>query len=258
VAKPAKTERQKVIDDIRKQQKSADKRQGYLIVGVCGAIALLIVGAAVYQPLKNSWDLRSYNDKALSEIGAPATACQDITTKPAAGNEEHVPDEQQVTYEDAPPAFGSHWNNAEAPARMSTKFWREDDRPELEALVHNLEHGFTIVWYDETIADDDEALTELEAVGKKFPGTTNMRYKFYAAPWTSDDEKESGKFPKGQHIAFTHWSAGGAGQAQADAAKQQGVWQYCSEFSGEALEDFMVEYPYLDSPEPDAMSSQDF
>ncbi len=255
MAKPAKSERQKVIDDIRKQQKRADKRQGYLIVGVCVVIAVLIVGAAVYQPVKNAWDLRAYNDKALSEIGAPASACEDITTKPANGNQEHVADDQQVTYEDAPPAFGSHWNNAESPARMSTKVCDEGDRPELETLVHNLEHGFTIVWYDETIADDDEAMTELEAVGKKFPGTTNMRYKFYAAPWTDEDVDESGAFPDGQHIAFTHWSAGGAGET--DTTKQQGVWQYCSEFSGEALDEFMIEYPYLDSPEPDALSQQD-
>ena len=137
---------------------------------------------------------------------------------------------------------------------MSRKVWK-GDRPELEVLVHNLEHGYTIVWYDETIADDDEAMTELEAVGKKFPGTTNLRYKFYAAPWTDDDVKEIGAFPKGQHIAFTHWSARGAGET--DPAKQQGVWQYCSEFSGEALDDFMIEYPYFDSPEPNAMSVQD-
>lgn len=255
MAKTAKTDRQKVIDDIRKRQKSADKRRGYLIVGVCVVVALLIVGAAAYRPIKNSWDLRSYNDKALDEIGGPASACQDITTKPANGNQEHVPDSQQVTYDDAPPAFGSHWNNAEAPASMSRKFYTDDDRPELEALVHNLEHGFTIVWYDETIADDSSAVTELEAVAKKFPGTTNLRYKFFAVPWTDEDVKESGAFPDGQHIAITHWSAGGTGVT--DATKQVGVWQYCSEFSGEALDEFMVKYPYLDSPEPTAMVPQD-
>jgi hypothetical protein len=216
---------------------------------------VLIVGAATFRPIMNSIEMRSYNGKALSEIGAPASACQEIKTAPANGNQEHVPETQQVTYPDAPPAFGSHWNSQEAPARMSVKVWEDDDRPELEALVHNLEHGFTIVWYDETIADDNDAMTELEAVGKKFPGTTNFRYKFYAAPWTSDDEEENGKFPEGQHIAMTHWSAGGAGET--DTTKQEGIWQYCTEFSGAALDDFMKKYPYLDSPEPDAISAED-
>ncbi len=254
MAKPAKTDRQKVIDEIRRKEKGADKRRGFLIVGVCVAVAVVIVGAAAFRPIMNAWNMREYNGKALSEIGAPASACGKITTQKADGNQDHVPEGEQVTYDHAPPAFGSHWNSANAPATMSKKVWK-GDRPELEVLVHNLEHGFTIVWYDETIADDNDAMTELEAVGKKFPGTTNFRYKFYAAPWSSDDEEENGKFPEGQHIAMTHWSAGGAGET--DTAKQDGIWQYCSEFSGAALDDFMTKYPYLDSPEPDAISAED-
>ena len=35
--KPAKTDRQAVIDEIRKKQKSADQRRGFVIVGVCAA-----------------------------------------------------------------------------------------------------------------------------------------------------------------------------------------------------------------------------
>ncbi|MCD4525337.1 DUF3105 domain-containing protein [Nocardioides sp. cx-173] len=248
MAKPAKSDRQKVIDDIRKKQKSAEKRRGFMIVGVCVVVALLIVGAAAYRPIKNSWDLRKFKDLDLAKIGAPATACDDITTKPAEGSNDHVPTDTPVTYDDAPPAFGAHWNEyGVAPAPFSEKFYVADDRPPLESLVHNLEHGYTIVWYDETIADDNEALTELKAVSRKFPGTDNYRYKFIAAPWTSADE-DGAKFPKDKHIAYTHWSVGGEGES--DASKQVGVWQYCTEFSGEALEDFMVEYPYLDSPEP--------
>ena len=64
-------------------------------------------------------------------------------------------------------------------------------------------------------------------------------------------EDEDGKaFPDGQHVAFTHWSVGGAG-AGPTPAKQVGVWQYCSAVSGAALNDFMLKYPYTDSPEPD-------
>jgi hypothetical protein len=77
-------------------------------------------------------------------------------------------------------------------------------------------------------------------------GTDNQRLKFKAVPWTSKDGEA---FPDGQHVALTHWSAGSEG---AEKPGQLGVWQYCSEVSGEALEDFMLEYPYMDSPEPDA------
>jgi len=248
VAKPAKTDRQQVIDKIRTKQKSAEKRRGFMIVGVCGVIALLIVGAAAFKPISEWWELRQFNNKDLSDVGAAASVCQDVTTKKANGSSEHVPTDQPVPYEDAPPAFGPHWNEpGVAPAPMERKLYNEDDRPKLESLVHNLEHGYTILWFDQTIADDNDQMLQLRAIADKLAGTDNQRLKFIAAPWTSEDE--GGKtFPDGQHVALSHWSMG----EDAKEPGQLGVWQYCSAVSGEALNDFMLEYPYLDSPEPDA------
>jgi hypothetical protein len=246
VAKPAKTDRQQVIDKIRTKQKGAEKRRGFMIVGVCGVIALLIVGAAAYKPLSEWWDLRQFNNKDLSDVGAAASVCTDVTTKKATGNQEHRPTGEQITYETAPPAYGPHWNEpGVAPAPMERKLYKVDDRPELESLVHNLEHGYTILWYDESIAGDDDQMLELRAIADKLAGTSNFRTKFIAAPWTQADSDEVGKsFPDGKHVAFTHWSSSDDGQV--------GDFQYCSAVSGEALNDFMVKYPYLDSPEPDA------
>ena len=245
MAKPAKTERQQVIDKIRTKQKSAEKRRGFMIVGVCAAIALLIVGAAAYQPIRDWWDKRQFNDLAIADVGSAASVCGDITKKTAEGNNDHVPSTQQVTYEDAPPAFGAHWNEAGlAPAPMERKLYT-DDRPELESLIHNLEHGYTILWYDETIAGDDDQMLELRALADKLAGTGNFRTKYIAAPWTSEDGEA---FPDGQHVALTHWSMG----EDEEKPGQVGVWQYCESVSGAALNDFMIDYPYMDSPEPNA------
>jgi hypothetical protein len=251
--KPTKSDRQAVIDEIRKKQKGAERRRGFAIVGVCTVIAVLIVVAAAYRPVKNWWDLRKFKDLDLSSIGAPASACDKITTKKADGNQQHVPTGTQVTYSTAPPAFGSHWNEqGVAPAPFNRKFYTDKDRPELEALVHNLEHGYTILWYDQSVADDANELNVIDGIADKFRAdSNNLRFKFIAAPWTSQDEKESGKFPDGMHIAMSHWSAGGSGET--DASKQVGVFQYCSQPSGAALKSFMLKYPYTDSPEPDAM-----
>ncbi len=251
--KSSKSDRQAVIDEIRKKQKGAERRRGYAIVAVCSLVALLIVVAAAYRPVKNWWDLRQFKDINLASIGAPASVCDDVTTKKADGNQQHVPFGSQVKYSTAPPAFGSHWNEAgQAPAPFNRKFYTDEDRPELEALVHNLEHGYTILWYDQSIADDPDKLNVIDGIADKFRSdSNNLRYKFIAAPWTSDDEKESGKFPDGMHVALSHWSAGGSGET--DTSKQVGAFQYCSQPSGEALKDFMLEYPYTDSPEPDAM-----
>ena len=243
MAKSDKAERRAAVDQIRRQQQRADKRQGLIIIGVCAVIALGIVGVTAVPPVLSWWDERQYADKELSEIGAPASACQPIVTKKAEGEQSHVDPGTPVPYEDSPPAFGMHEN---LPEQMEGKFYDEDDRPNVEKLVHNLEHGYTILWYDESIADDDDQISMLRAIADKLGSTTDLRDKFKIAPWTSDDGKA---FPDDQHVAFTHWAA--ESKEDGDAAGQSyGVWQYCSEVSGEGLEDFMTAYDYTNSPEP--------
>jgi hypothetical protein len=226
-----------------------------VIVTVCVLVALGIVAVAVVPIISDKLNDSKLDNKALADLGAPASACQDIETKKADGNQQHVPVGTPVDYTTAPPAFGPHWNQAGvAPASFARKFYTPDDRPALEALVHNLEHGYAILWYDETIADDPAALDDVEAIARKFSGD-DFRNKFIAAPWTSSDE-DGAKFPDGQHVAFTRWSAGGNGET--DTTKQVGVFQYCSAPSGAAVEAFMKQYPYTDTPEPNAMCAPDF
>jgi hypothetical protein len=246
VAKKDRTDRQAVIDSIRKKQAGAERRRGLALVGACVLVALVIIGAAAFKPVKDWWDLRAYESESIDAIGAPASDCGEITTKKATGNQDHVEPGTPLKFEDSPPAFGQHYNVWDG---IDRKLYSPSDRPDVGELVHNLEHGYTILWYDETIADDDAAVAELRAIADKLAGTSNLRTKFKAVPWTSEDEGGK-KFPNGQHVAFTHWSVGGSGGT--DAESQEGVWQYCSDVSGEALSDFMLEYPYTDSPEPGA------
>jgi hypothetical protein len=240
--KSQKTDRQAVIDSIRSSQSKRENRRGFAIVGVCVTVAVLIIGAAAYKPLKDAYDLRSFSSESLSSIGAKASVCQKVETKPAEGNQDHVDVGTPMTYPDAPPAFGQHWNMWDS---MDRKLYTTSDRPELGELVHNLEHGYTILWYDKTIQDNDAKMATLRGIASKLQGTTDLRDKFKAVPWESKDGKA---FPDGQHVAFTHWSVGGVGET--DSSKQVGVWQYCSDLSGAALETFMIDYPYMDSPEP--------
>lgn len=242
--KIAKTERQAVVDKMLAQQKASERSRGLRIVGVCIVIAVLIVGAAAYGPVKQWWSQR--NLPALAEIGAAASSCEDVTTKPADGTQDHVPVGTPLTVAEAPPAFGQHYDVWEP---IDRKFYRTSDRPDLGNLIHNLEHGYTILWYDETAADDADMVSDIRAIASKFQGDDdNYRNKFKAAPWTAEDGEP---FPDGQHIALTHWSVGGTGS---DATGEQvGVWQYCSAPSGAAVETFMTDYPYVDSPEPDAI-----
>ena len=71
--KPVKSDRQAVIEQMRKKQKGSERRRGFAIVGVCALIALLIVGAAAFQPIKDALQQRKYAGTALSSIGAAAS-----------------------------------------------------------------------------------------------------------------------------------------------------------------------------------------
>lgn len=242
-SKSDRSDRQKVIDDIRRKQKSADRRQGMVIVVVCVVIALAIIVAAAWKPFWTWVHQQNDSTKPLAEIGAPAAdACDKIIQKKAEGNQQHVPTGTQITYPDSPPAFGSHWNEAgSAPVPIHERFYTEDNRPELEQLVHNLEHGFTILWYDETAANDPSMLADIKSIAARLDvSDTNNRYSFKAVPWTKDD---GDPFPDGRHIALTAWTV-------ADDGTQYGEWQYCSQPSGQALQDFMAKFPYTKAPEP--------
>ncbi|MEO9325947.1 DUF3105 domain-containing protein [Nocardioides sp. C4-1] len=244
LSKTAKTDRQRLIDETLKKQRTGEKRRGNAIVAGAVLIALVIIGVAAGPVVFERFRVSAYADTPVNEIGAGPDVCQDVIEKEGTDVGNHVDQPQTVTYDTAPPAFGAHWNVAGvAPAAYSEKFYEADDRPPLEALVHNLEHGYTIMWYDQTIADSAGELAKIKAIATKFKESgdeRNFRNKFIAAPWTSDDE-DGAKFPDDQHVAFTHWKG--------DTTNSTGVWQYCSEVSGQALVDFMDTYPYTDAPE---------
>lgn len=242
MAKTEKSDRQARIDAIRKKERGSAKRRSYAIVGVCSLIALILLGIAVVPIVRENLELSAFDDLELAEIGAAADMCQEPTSDPADGTQDHVEEGTPIDYAGAPPAFGTHYFGAEG---MERKFYTAADRPAVGTLVHNMEHGYTILWYDEAAAADDEMMREIRGIVDKFPGTTNLRNKFKAAPWTAEDGEP---FPEGQRIALTHWSVGGSGST--DPAQQMGVTQYCEAPSGAAVDSFMVEYPYTDSPEP--------
>ncbi|HCB05164.1 MAG TPA: DUF3105 domain-containing protein [Nocardioides sp.] len=246
-------DRQAVLDEHRRAHKGSERRRKLIIVVACALVAAGLVSAAAYGPVKDYWDSRSSPDVALADIGTPASSCRTDETTTADVSVDHVPDGQQVIYSSAPPTFGQHWSAVGlAPAPFARKFYGPADRPELEALVHNLEHGYTILWYDETVASDPDQLELIREIADQFQSSNvSGQGKFIAAPWTSQDEAESGTFPDDMHVAFTHWSAS-AGTA-AEVPTQVGVVQYCTEPNGAALISFMQDHPYTDSPEPNAM-----
>ena len=241
MAKPSKDkDRRAVVEQMRRDQQRKERRRTLVVVVACLVVAVAIITPAALKVLKQN----QATDGALGDIGTAANqaGCQDIVKKHADGNQQHKPIGTDIFYPDAPPAFGPHWPT---PAEFGRKFYTADDRPQIEYLVHNLEHGYTLLWYDDTVAKNADELAAVKAISTKFEGR-KLTDKFIAAPWTSKDGKP---FPGGAHIALTHWSAGG----DPSGKNQQGIWQYCAKPSGSVVASYMKDYPYSDSPEPQAM-----
>ncbi len=235
--------RRAVVEQMRREQQAKERRKTFLLIGAAVLVGALIIGTAVWQLLEE----QESDDRDLVAIGAPAAdaGCRDVTTKDAGEAGEHRPVGEGIVYPDSPPAFGPHWENFLQPTEVRT-FYTADDRPEVERLVHSLEHGWTILWYDDTIADDDGALDDLRAIAGKFTDADATDPKLMVAPWTEED---GAAFPGDTHLASTHWSLGGT---RGNPEGPQGVWEYCGQVSGEAVADFMGDYPSSDSPEAGA------
>ena len=237
--------RRAVVEQMRREQQSKERRKTFLMIGAAVLVGAIIIGTAVWQLLRE----QAADGRELAVIGVPASeaGCQEPETKGAAGANDHRSSGERILYEDAPPAFGPHWGDWLQPTEVRRFYETAGDRPPVERLVHSLEHGWTILWYDETIADDDAALDDLRSIAGKFPDIEDPEQKILIAPWTAEDGGEG--FPGDSHLALTHWSMGGT---NGNAEGQRGVWTYCSQVSGEVVEDFMSDYPSSDSPEPGA------
>lgn len=241
-------ERREMVEQMRKQAKAAERRRTLVVVAACVVVALIIVGAAWWQYEQEQQQEEEIAQRELADIGAAAekAGCAPVEEQSATGSGEHVT--TPVDYDTEPPNSGPHNPTT---AESGVHLYSPGERPDVELLVHNLEHGWTIVWYDETVADDDERLQQLEATAAKFDAEgSDPRFNTIIAPWTEEDGEP---IPDGKHIAFSHWSVhqdpNVVPSRENVPSESFGVSQYCDSFSGAALERFMDKYPYDDAPE---------
>jgi len=198
-------------------------------------VGAVIIGFAAVKYIEQ----RRKESKDLADIGVArsAAACQAEKTKPYDGPaNNHVGSGVKVDYADAPPAFGQHDGNFLQGTEIKN-IYSTEDRPPVERLVHSLEHGYTILWYDETIGDDATAMDDIDLIAAQYP----VGDKVIIAPWTADD---GAAFPDGTHVVLTHWTG---------PEDQKGVWEYCGKVSGEVVEEFTDKYGPNNAPERNAI-----
>ncbi len=226
------------LASFEKARKAEQRRRTVLLLAICVVVAAALLAYPVYLVAKDT----KATAAGLPGLGTPLAdaGCDPVQENPATGNQDHVAEGTAVTYDQSPPDSGKHYPT---PAGFTKHFYSTDDRPALQTLVHNLEHGYTIAWYRaDAPADEVNALRQAaQTFGSE---TYDPSQKFIAAPYSSSD----GAFPEGKDMVLAHWTADPKNPA--DQTQQKGVRQSCSKVSGQAIADFMATYPVAGSPEP--------
>ena len=232
-----RNERRAVVEQLRKEQARKERMRGLLILGVSVAVVIGLLAAALIPYLQDRSRKKELEGMALEKLGAAEAeaGCQDRKIEDAQGSGNHAAPGTPIKYDDAPPAFGEHWGNFLQGVEIRN-FYNAEDRPEVERLVHSLEHGHTILWYDDTVKPGTESYEQIQAIADKF----DAEDYFMSAPW---HESDGGAFPEGTHVALTHWTG---------PENQKGITLYCEKPSGTVIKAFMKDYDKMNAPEPGA------
>jgi len=241
--KQVSKDRKARIAEMQRQERTRANRVRLQIIAGCGAL-LLVVGAGITYAVIDSRKQRP--DVAITAIGVPAAlaSCTAPTTDKAGGNGKHVDPRStpKVKYDTVPPSTGSHFAE---PAVSDRKFFTAADRPQMETLVHNLEHGYTVLWYDQAAGEKKKA--ELEQLAKMVNKIDAASGKFIVSAW----DPSYGELPAGKKFALSHWSAT-LGADKTSLASQAGHRQLCGDLSGDIVKAFVQKFPRTSAPEPGA------
>ena len=246
MARETSRDRRERVAQMQAAQKRGERRRLLVVIAACVAV-IVIIGAAVAWAIVGE---QNKKDEALANIGGDvaAAACDPVTNDPASGSSDHVgpgtnqPNLTKIQYSTVPPSSGKHFA---VPAVDSRRVYTVADAPKIETLVHNLEHGYTILWYDRSV-EKQQAAT-FEALATKVNAMKESANKFLVSPW----DPAYGAFPDGKKYALSHWSAD-VDPATGKVGKQMGHRQLCGGLNTTVVEDFVKQHPWSSAPEPGA------
>jgi hypothetical protein len=232
--KQQERDRRAKIEEMRRAEQARQRRRSILFIVIAAVVGVGLVAAAAIPAY-----IDSRNDpanKPLSDFGVAAGAadCDDVVVDEGTNNDQdraHVETGTTQAYETVPPSHGPHWDTPIFPAR---EFYTSADAPRMEQLVHNLEHGYTIVWYDNEIPV--KQLDVLRNIATSAREKDPTRGKFIVSKW----DNGYGDFPDDMNVALVHWGA------------QDSYRQMCGQVSGEVIEQFVEDHPASNAPEPNA------
>jgi hypothetical protein len=244
--KQVSQDRKARIAEMQRLEKARENRVRMQIIAGAATL-LLVLGAAISYAVVDAG--KKQPDVAITSIGVSASAasCSAVTTDKASGNGTHVgpgtstPNTTRVKYDTVPPSNGPHFAQ-DAPSN-GVNFYTAADRPKMETLVHNLEHGYSILWYDQSVSSAQKAkLQQIAKLANKLDASSG---KFIVSAW----DPSYGQLPAGKKFALSHWSAT-LGADKTTLASQAGHRELCGGLSGAVVESFVKQFPHTSAPEP--------
>ena len=154
---------------------------GVLVVGVLILALVLLFGGTPSESL----GVQQQNDGGTHVV--PGTDCRDPAQQN--GTTQCGPN----PYSSLPAASGPHWDQS------ALANWGVYSTPQPETqLIHNLEHGGIVIWYDADALDDAEVDELASYVESQVATGIGGRFKFILSPWGGDEDL-------GAIIAVTAW-----------------------------------------------------
>ena len=190
----SKRERQKARRSVKlEQQRIADakaQRNRLIAFGLLGVVFAGLIGAAVWDNRRDAAAARAEEEAVaatLDALGCTAEEKREDLGSAHLGPNELEASPPDTIYEDRPATSGTHFGNW----TMTGVYDVVDER----VLVHNMEHGYVVAYYDEDAPEDQvTALKEYaqQRIDDNLP-------KIVVAGW-------DGALPGEANFAYTAWN----------------------------------------------------
>lgn len=197
-------DRKQRLEELRSQQKAAERRKNFLFAGAGIVVALGLISAAVIPTVLHDINEKKKNKEgyqASPTAAEKAAGCLGVHNDPlsAGGQSSHVAtpiDYSKEQFGDTrdgtppiPPTGGRHNGLS---LGDTVRFYPLDEKPRPERAVHLLEHGYIVAWYDSKLPSDEvKKLEELSKSGA-------MPRLIVVGWWQSE-------LPADKHVVFTSW-----------------------------------------------------
>lgn len=145
-------QRQARLAKMQADQRKAERRHSFLVIGIAGLLALVLIGIVVVVIVQSETERTRVEEQAEADIDG-VESFEDLT-------QTHV--ETDVTYAQDPPVGGDH---APAPRWQNCGFYEAPVQE--EAAVHSLEHG--AVWLTHSPDLPAEQVAQLEELAAENP-----------------------------------------------------------------------------------------